>query len=173
MCRFVSNNENPCQDPYLNLPDAAATYAVGGMATHWTACTPEEDPSERSKLISDKQWPILYDEAKALLKTSQEMFDDTKPGSYAKKVTPGGKFIRNNLVLETLKSTYPNLTDPKAIPQYLPLAGERRPDTPEFITWSGSDTVLGDDIINELGKTTCKLELKVSSCISQHTCAYP
>ena len=143
------------------------------MATHWTACTPEElEDMERSNLISKEEWIELYRDAKELLKTSQEMFDDTKPGSYVKGTGSGPpyfpekQFIRNNLVLKTLKKTYEKLNSPSNMPQYLPLAGERRPDNPQFITWSGSDTVLGDKIIDSLdSKSTSdsksKLTLKV------------
>ena len=148
VCRFISNNENPDQDPYYNLPDAAATYAVGGMATHWTACTPREHPTiERSTLIDDKEWDELYCDAESLLKTNQKMFDDPS-------------YIRNNLVLNTLKDTYPYLQG-DAAPQYLPLAGERREKAEEFITWTGADTVLGDELINSLGKEDSKFILKV------------
>lgn len=144
---FISNNENPDQDPYYNLPDAAATYAVGGMATHWTACTPREHPTiERSTLIDDKEWDELYCDAESLLKTNQKMFDDPK-------------YIRNNLVLNTLKTTYPHLQGNGA-PQYLPLAGERREKAKEFITWTGADTILGDALINSLGKEDSKFILK-------------
>ena len=173
-CRFVSNNENPEQDAYVNLPAAAATYGVGGMATHWTACTPEEHPKiERSTLLDEKEWEKYYDIARKLLKTSQDMFDDTKPGSGVKEavlnvnsIDPGpfhklGHFIRNPLVRDQLRKAYPGLTSPEAIPQYLPLAGERRTDVPEFITWSGADTVLGDGIINNLGSGENMLEIKV------------
>lgn len=171
---FVGDNENPDQDPYVNLPAAAATYAIGGMATHWTACTPEEHRDiEHSKLIGDNEWTFLYNEAKMRIKTTQEMFDDTKPGSGVKNViTPANNFIkpheqsffiRNTIVLEHLKATYPNLTDEEAMPQYLPLAGERRKEAPEFITWSGTDTVLDDEIIKSLEKEESKLELKVMS----------
>jgi len=55
------------------------------MATHWTACTPEQHKDiERTKLLSNLEWIELYKDAKKLLKTNQEMFDDTKPGSYVK-----------------------------------------------------------------------------------------
>ncbi len=142
------------------------------MATHWTACTPEEHPEiERSKLIPDDEWPTLYDEARQLMKTSQEMFDDTKPGSGVKAATGDRAcaryhkqthFIRNPLVLNTLKEAYPELKGEEVEPQYLPLAGERRQDVPEFITWSGTDTILGEDIIESLGSTgTSKLTIKV------------
>ena len=160
--RFVGNNQNPNQDPYVNLPKAAATYAVGGMFTHWTACTPREYPSERSKLIAPDMWNSLYKEAEELLHTNQNMFDDTKidaPGGGA----PGGlrHFIRNHLVRDTLRKAYPDLKG-DAEPQYLPLAGVRRKDAPEFITWSGSDTVLGEQLLEELKDDEGRFKLKVN-----------
>ena len=56
------------------------------MATHWTACTPEEHPTiERSNLLTEEEWQNYYKKAKELLKTNQDMFDDTKSGSGIKK----------------------------------------------------------------------------------------
>ena len=164
--RFVGNNQNPNQDPFVNLPKAAATYAVGGMSTHWTACTPREYLTERSKLIQPDTWNLLYKEAEKLLHTNQNMFDDTKidaPGGGA----PGGirHFIRNHLVRDTLRKVYPDLKEDHVKPQYLPLAGVRRADKPEFITWSGADTVLGKEMLKKL-KTGDTFQLKVNtSCI--------
>ncbi|XP_068712210.1 uncharacterized protein [Montipora foliosa] len=149
---FVGNNENPEQSPYENLPDAAATYAVGGMATHWTACTPREHPTiERSSLLPPHEWDKMYEEAETILKTNQNMFDDTKIDQFGGGAPSGvTHFIRNTVVRDTLRSTYPHLTKKEAIPQYLPLAGVRREDAPEFITWSGADTVLGEDMLTAL-----------------------
>ena len=141
------NSGNPDQDPFSNLPAAAVTYAVGGMATHWTACTPREHPTiERSNLLTDEEWDKLYTEAEQILKTNQQMFEHS---------------IRNTVVKETLQSTYPELKTGKDKPQNLPLAGERNKEAPEFVTWSGGDTVLGDDLINMLGTENSKFVLKV------------
>ena len=115
-CRFVKDGQNPDQSPYDNLPDAAATYAVGGMATHWTAAVPREHPTiERSILIEDSEWERLYDESEKLLKKSNTLFEDS---------------IRNTLVKEVLKATYDDElresgTPEKYFPQNLPLAGVR------------------------------------------------
>ncbi|KAK2572631.1 Pyranose 2-oxidase [Acropora cervicornis] len=149
---YVSNNENPEQDIYENLPGASATYGVGGMATHWTAATPREHPTiERSTLFTDQEWDDMYTEAETLLKTNQNMFDDTKIGQFGGG-SPRGitHFIRNTLVRDTLRSSFPKLKGKKAIPQYLPLAGVRRKDAPEFITWTGSDTIFADDMLKEM-----------------------
>ncbi|XP_029197623.2 pyranose 2-oxidase-like isoform X2 [Acropora millepora] len=158
---YVSNNENPEQDIYENLPGASATYGVGGMATHWTAATPREHPTiERSTLFTDQEWDDMYTEAETLLKTNQNMFDDTKIGQFGGG-SPCGitHFIRNTLVRDTLRSSFPKLKGKKAIPQYLPLAGVRRKDAPEFITWTGSDTIFGDDMLKAL-KEGNRFELK-------------
>lgn len=114
--RFVSENKNPQQDPFVNLPKAAATYAVGGMSTHWTACTPRVYQQYRSPLIDSDTWDSLYEEAE-LLNTNQNMFDDTKIDSFGGGA-PGGirHFIRNNLVRDTLRRGYPHLNEPKEIP---------------------------------------------------------
>lgn len=150
---FVANNENPEQSPYDNLPENSVTYAVGGMATHWTACTPREHPTiERSPLYTNDEWDRLYGDAETILKTNQNMFDDST-------------FIRNNVVRDILRKTYPDLEKKEAIPQYLPLAGVRRKDAPEFIKWSGSDTVLGEDMLKAL-KEGDRFKLKeMSQCV--------
>ena len=141
------NSGNPKQDPFCNLPAAAVTYAVGGMATHWTACTPREHPTiERSDLLTNEEWDKLYTKAEAILKTNQTMFE---------------KSIRNTVVKETLQSAYPELKTDKDKPQNLPLAGERNKEADEFVTWSGGDTVLGDELINMLGTEQSKFVLKV------------
>ena len=145
--RFISNGGNPHQDPFLNLPAAAVTYAVGGMATHWTACTPRQHEIERSDLLTKDEWDKLYDKAEGILKTNQEMFEDS---------------IRNTVVKETLQETYPELDHLHTKPQNLPLAGERNKAAPELVTWSGGDTVLGEDLINMLGTDDSKFHLKVA-----------
>ena len=114
--RFVKDGQNPDQSPYDNLPEAVATYAVGGMATHWTAAVPREHPTiERSRLIEDNEWERLYDESEKLLKKSNTLFEDS---------------IRNKLVKKVLKETYDKElresgTPKKYFPQNLPLAGVR------------------------------------------------
>lgn len=131
------------------------------MATHWTACTPREHPSERTKLIDNPTWVTLYSDAEKLLNTNQNMFDDTKINSFGGGAPDGlTHFIRNNLVRDTLRSTYPGLQDVFEQPQYLPLAGVRRKEAPEFITWSGADTVLGDKMLQAL-KDGNRFTLKV------------
>ena len=142
--RYVEGCQNPDQNPYDNLPDAAATYAVGGMATHWTACTPREHPTiERSHLLSPEEWEMYYKESEQLLKTNQSMFE---------------KSIRNTLVKNVLLETYPNLQGSYQ-PQNLPLAGERNK---EYVTWTGGDTILDDSLIKELQcGDSSKIQLKV------------
>ena len=123
------NSQNPEQDPIKNLDGAAATYAVGGMATHWTCATPRHHPDiERYKDISAKEWDDLYAEAETLLGTRRNEFD---------------KSIRNTVVRETLENEYSELKSPYQV-QRLPLAVKRRDGNDEFVTWSGTDTIFGD-----------------------------
>lgn len=125
---FVHNNQNPDQDPFTNMPGAAVTYAVGGMATHWTCATPRHHPTvERSDVYSDQEWDRLYGQAEVLLNTHRHEFDNS---------------IRHTLVRERLQAEYSELQKPYEV-QNLPLAVERRKDNPELVHWSGSDTVLG------------------------------
>lgn len=158
--RFVSNNENPEQDPFVNLPAAAATYCVGGMATHWSAGTPRGHPSELSTLIKKDTWVDLYEEAEKLLNTNQNMFDDTKIDQFGGGAPDGvTHFIRNNLVRDALRKTYPDIEDEYG-PQYLPMAGVRRKEAPQFITWSGANTVLGEEMLKALKEGDETFQLK-------------
>ncbi len=86
--RLIQHNQNPEQDPIVNLDGACVAYAVGGMATHWTAATPREHPTiERSNIISDTEWNKLYKEAEEYLLTNRENFEHS---------------VRNTIVRETL-----------------------------------------------------------------------
>ena len=125
---FVLNNQNPEQDPVKNLPGAGVTYAVGGMATHWTCATPRHHPTvERSDVYSDEEWNRLYSAGEQLLNTHKHEFDDS---------------IRHQVVLGALQAEYTDLPEPYGV-QNLPLAVERRKDNPKFVHWSGTDTVFG------------------------------
>lgn len=155
----MKDGQNPDQSPYDNLPAAAATYAVGGMATHWTASIPREHPEiERSKLFPNETWEELYGESEKLLKKDSTLFEDS---------------IRNTLVKEVLRKTYVEElteigTDPKYFPQNLPLAGVRK--NQEFVTWTGCDTILGEELVKDIKlENTTKIELKVCEC-SDYQC---
>jgi pyranose oxidase len=125
---FVLNNQNPDQEPGTNLPGAGVTYAVGGMATHWTCATPRHHPIlERSDVYSDDEWDRLYDEGEKLLNTHRNEFEGS---------------MRHHIVRSALQEEYPELPQGYGV-QNLPLAGERRKDNPEFMHWTGTDTVLG------------------------------
>ena len=143
----MKDGQNPDQSPYDNLPDAAATCAVGGMATHWTAAVPRQHPKvERSSIIDDEEWQFLYEESEKLLKKSDDLFQNS---------------IRNTVVKEVLNKTYKEeITESKYLPQNLPLAGVRKKE--EFVMWSGSDTILGEDLVKDIKSGDCsKIQLKV------------
>lgn len=125
---FVLNNQNPEQDPDKNLPGAAVTYAVGGMATHWTCATPRQHPVvERSDIYSDKEWDRLYTESEEILGTNPHAFDDS---------------MRHTIVRETLEGEFKELPEGHRVGN-LPLAVERRKDNPKLVHWSGTDNVFG------------------------------
>lgn len=149
--RFVQYGQNPDQSPYNNLPAAAATYAVGGMATHWTAAVPRQHPKiERSDLLTDAEWSEYYQKSEELLKKSSHLFDHS---------------IRHNIVKKVLKETYPELDGKEYPPQSLPLAGERRQEAKEFVTWSAANTILGEHLIELIKKgnsDTIQLKVKLN-----------
>ena len=131
----MSNNQNPDQNPYKNLNGASASYCVGGMGVHWTCSCPRQHPTvERSSLITGKEWDDLYDKAETLLNVHKDLFEDS---------------IRNTIVRQILRETYPDLPEGYK-PGTLPLAAERNSHCKEFVTWSGTDVILGDELINML-----------------------
>ena len=149
----MKDGQNPEQSPYDNLPDSAATYAVGGMATHWTAAVPRQHPDvERSDLIKNEEWEKLYEESEGLLKKSNKLFEDS---------------IRNKLVKEVLRKEYDKeITESQYCPQNLPLAGVRK--NQEFVIWTGGNTILGEELVRDIkSENTSKIQLKVC----ERTCA--
>ncbi|MDL2081903.1 pyranose oxidase [Streptomyces sp. GXMU-J15] len=127
---FVLNNQNPEQKKRDNLGASAATYAVGGMATHWTCAVPEFHAT-LERTYNGEQYPIdattmdkLYKEAAGLLHRSEAVFASS---------------ARHLLVREVLHRA--KFTDVRE----LPLAVRARPDQAksDAVHWSAADTVLG------------------------------
>ncbi|MGC0328291.1 pyranose oxidase [Streptomyces sp. SAI-170] len=130
---FSLRNQNPEQRKHLNLPAAAATYAVGGMATHWTCAVPRFHPEVERQYggqaypIDDKEMDRLYDEAESLLARSTSVFADSARHLLVKRV------------LQDAGEEFADVTE-------LPLAVRDRADSAhtQAVTWSAADTVLGD-----------------------------
>ena len=140
----MQKGQNPNQDPYYNLPNAAATYAIGGMSTHWTACTPKEyargERPERSDLLTEKEWNCLYMEAEHLLNTHSNVFDSS---------------IRQKAILNALLPQFPDIVP-------LPLGVEKVKNESMFLVkWTGADTVLGEDNIQLLNAKDSRFSMKV------------
>ncbi|MFF0220444.1 GMC oxidoreductase [Streptomyces vinaceus] len=122
------NAENPDQDPYRNIPAAAACYAVGGMATHWTCACPRHHPVvERYRGVPDADWERYYGEGEAILGVSRHEFDSS---------------VRQRLIIDALREEFPELPEGYEV-QGLPLAVKRRTDNPRMVRWAGTDTVFG------------------------------
>lgn len=152
---FCRSGQNGEQDPRYNLPAAAATYNVGGMATHWTCACPRQHPTiERWEGISNSDWDALYDEAEAWLNVHPRKGKPTHPFAHS---------VRHQLVLGVLKDAFKELKGNDG-PQVLPLACERRTDNPEFVRWSGADTVLGP-LVDEHERFKDRLTI-----LEQHRC---
>ncbi|RKT87255.1 pyranose oxidase [Saccharopolyspora antimicrobica] len=112
----------------ISLAAGVATYAVGGMATHWTGVTPRHHPTvERSNAIPAADWDSLYGEAEALLNTRTDLTASA---------------ISHQVVIDALAAEYAELPAPYGV-QHLPMAAERRADNPGLVRWTGVDTILG------------------------------
>ncbi|CCO27173.1 hypothetical protein BN14_01208 [Rhizoctonia solani AG-1 IB] len=127
--QLVSAFYNPKQKPSFNLPGCAITRTIGGMATHWTCACPVPHREERknSPLPQDELLKLI-EEAGTLLNVNLNEYDDS---------------VRHTLVREILKKEYPGQIENHDVVTNLPLAVKRNKKNPAYVTWSGSDTVLG------------------------------
>ena len=124
--KYQINGGNPEQEDWENVPAAASSFNVGGMAAHWTCCTPRPEPVERIPFIDGGEWDRLITRGENLLRTNQVSFIESLRG-------------------QVLKNSLSDLLDAK-LPsarrvQMLPLACERRSKT--WVQWTGVDTILG------------------------------
>ena len=124
--KYQINGGNPEQEDWENIPAAASSFNVGGMAAHWTCCTPRPVSIERIPFIDGGEWDGLITRGERLLKTNQVSFTESLRG-------------------QVIKDSLSNLFDAK-LPnagrvQMLPLACERRSKT--WVQWTGVDTILG------------------------------
>lgn len=149
----IRNALNPKQDPYRNLDGEAAAYSVGGMFLHWTGNTPRHHPKmERIQFISDTEWEGLYTEAEQILNTHTDVYDNS---------------IRNTVVKEALESFYGEALKAPYGVQNLPVAGERRTDNDEFVTFTGVDTILSPIIDSSQPYTTEQFSIKPNHRVKQ------
>lgn len=129
--RLIFQGHNPNQIAETNLPACAVTRTVGGMATHWTCACPiphDEERTELHKVIPKEKLEPLLEEAGVLLNVHEHEYDGS---------------IRHNLVKKGLQQAM-DKEFPGRVFKPIPLAVKRREDNPEFVTWSGSNTVLGE-----------------------------
>jgi len=128
---YTANALNPRQDPEKNLPGAVAAYNVGGMAIHWTCAIPRQHETlERPQFIASGEWNNLYTEAEGRLNCHTNICEHSLRHKALKRV----------------------LTERGCPVQDTPLAAERDARNPEFVRYTGTDTVLGplaDDGANE------------------------
>ncbi|KIJ51187.1 GMC oxidoreductase [Sphaerobolus stellatus SS14] len=126
---LICQGNNPKQDPRLNLKDFAVTRTVGGMATHWTCACPFPDEEEIANNPIDKsELKTLLTRASKLLNVHDDQYDSS---------------IRHTVVKKWLTDKLPRK---RGVVRSLPLGVERRQDNPHYVTWTGTDTVLGDTL---------------------------
>jgi pyranose oxidase len=108
---------NACVD----YPNPLVSYAVGGMAVHWTCAIPEFHDRERTAYIDRAEWSALYARAAVLLNRHFDVFS----GSLRHQIIQRELLRRGWSVLDT------------------PMAAER-PAGSTVVTYTGADTVLGN-----------------------------
>jgi pyranose oxidase len=124
--KYQINGGNPDQTDWENMPAAASSFNVGGMAAHWTCCTPRPHQAERIPFIPLAEWNALIARGEKLLKTNQHSFDQS---------------FRGQVIRDVLSAAFDSkLPDGRKV-QMLPLACERRSNT--WVEWTGVDTLLG------------------------------
>lgn len=124
--KYAINGGNPEQEDWENMPTAASSFNVGGMAAHWTCCTPRPEPVERISFIDRGEWDGLITRGEQLLKTNQVSFTQS---------------LRGQVIKDSLSDLLDARLPSARRVQMLPLACERRSKT--WVQWTGVDTILG------------------------------
>ena len=125
---YMINNINPEQMAEKNLPAAATTYAIGGMATHWTCCIPRTRGQQVPSVIPQKEWDELYPIAEGFLGFTADIFHSS---------------LRQQVIKKELLKKY---EAERVVP--MPIAGKLNAKNPHLITWGGADTVLGHRLLD-------------------------
>lgn len=94
----------------------------------FTAEPQEEERKELNQVIPQDELKKLLDGAGKLLGVHPDQFDNS---------------IRHNVVKKVLQDTFQT----RGVTN-IPLAVKRRSDNPDYVTWSGSNTVLGEQVKN-------------------------
>lgn len=105
------------------MPAAALSSNVGGMGVHWTCACPWPYGSERTDLLSADEWSSSLQEARSLLRVTQNAFPATATGER---------------VLAGLREEYPDAVKIGRGPTTMPLAvspGEHREWTGPAKIW--------------------------------------
>jgi pyranose oxidase len=127
---LVMSGNNPNQDPQRNLKSSSVTRTVGGMATHWTCSCPipnDEERVELDKVIPKTTMNAHLERAATLLNIHSNEYDQS---------------IRHNLVNKALTKALAQY--PGRIHHNIPLAVQRRVDNPDYVVWTGTNTILGE-----------------------------
>jgi pyranose oxidase len=141
---LVIQGNNPDQRPETNLRASAVTRTVGGMATHWTCACPIPNDEERVQIhqvITKDKMDKLLNDAGTLLNVHFDQYDNS---------------IRHKLVKDGLTKALSQFKDRKFEP--IPLAVKRRDDNPDYVTWTGANTILG----NRIGQFKLLTETRVT-----------
>ncbi|KAF9265018.1 pyranose 2-oxidase [Marasmius fiardii PR-910] len=157
---LVFQGSNPHQIREKNLKASAMTRTVGGMSTHWTCACPTPHAEELvNNPIPKSERDKLYVEARKLLNVHNDQYDKDAEGNDIS--------IRHYVVKKGLLDNLPKERNV----QSLPLGVERRKDNPTYVTWTGANTVLGDQAMKLLGtkRFTLRTETRVTKLVHDLT----
>ncbi|KAL8291669.1 hypothetical protein RQP46_001927 [Phenoliferia psychrophenolica] len=112
-----------------SLPGASATYAVGGMASHWTCATPRPHEDELPDTYTATEWNRLYTAGEQLLGTN---------------LTPFDGLVSQQIISRALTNHFGDSREIKG----LPLAVKTSPKWPH-LKWSGCDTIMKEQFYSE------------------------
>jgi pyranose oxidase len=119
---LVLEGQNPEQKAEKNLPDAASTYAVGGMVTHWTCAIPRPRNSGLLTEIPRRELDELYAKGERLFNHHTDLFTGSPLNEVVKR----------------------HLSEAGFDVEQLPLAAGEDPES-GFIRYTGASQILESD----------------------------
>ncbi|KAM0755859.1 FAD/NAD(P)-binding domain-containing protein [Meredithblackwellia eburnea MCA 4105] len=135
------------------LPGASATFAVGGMGSHWTCTTPRPHEDELPDSYPVSEWNRLYSIAEGWLGTTEHAFDDS---------------MSQRIIKNAFEESFPG-REIKGLPMAVKIS-----KTMPYLRWAGCDTIMGKQFYNERlalkADTHCSKLIHSNGTVTQAVC---